>query len=272
MEHSVKVKQFHHKVFDWWEQENHHRQLPWRTYDQPQTPYYVLLSEFMLQQTQVSRVVTKFNEFLDTYPTLHDLAVGAKSDVISLWQGLGYNRRAIWLHDAAITLDEMDQYPRHWKEWIKIKGIGPYSARSIPIFAFNKNFAAVDTNIRRIYIHEGFIDEDMSKKEIQAVADQLIPAGKSRAYHNALMDYGSTHLTSSKTGIKSTSTQKPFEGSTRQYRGKIVSYLTEQHAASIEEICESIGINQKHCQKLLNALVTDGLVSYQKNEGFSLPE
>jgi len=196
------ILEFQKKIMSWWK--SNARDLPWR--NNP-NPYEVLISEMMLQQTQVSRVIPKYLEFLKTFPSLEELASANTKQLLTVWSGLGYNRRALWLKEAAKEIIERGSFPRAVPDLRKLKGIGPYSSRSILIFAFNEDLAAVDTNIRRIFIALGFAGEDSSEKELQEIADNLLLKGRSSDWHNALMDYGSAVLTSSSTGIEPTSTQ-----------------------------------------------------------------
>lgn len=131
------------------------------------------------------------------------------------------------MQEAAKQIVSMEQFPRTLDELQNLKGVGPYTSRAILIFAFKENIATVDTNIRRILIAEGFADESTSKKELLKIAQQLVPKGRSRAWHNALMDYGSLELSATRTNINPTSSQSPFKGSRRDYRGRIVKFLTK---------------------------------------------
>ena len=251
------IETFQEDIMNWWRE--NHRDLPWR--ENP-TPYEVMVSEVMLQQTQVSRVVPKFKEFMDTFPTVDTLASASTKHLLQVWSGLGYNRRALWLKEAAKQIVEMKEFPKTTEELQQLKGIGPYTSRSILIFAFNRDLAAVDTNIRRVLIASGFADESMSEKELQSVADRVLLTGRSRDWHNALMDYGSQVLTSSSTGIAPTSTQSCFEGSSRQIRGAIIRTLTESDELDIEEIksrldCE---IGDTELREIVSQLISDGLV------------
>ena len=144
-----KRTKFLRELFGWWEQNK--RILPWR---ETKDPYKIMVSEFMLQQTQVNRVIDKYNIFVKKYSNLESLAKSKKIDLLKLWQGLGYNRRALWLKDAAIEILKMGRFPSDKEELIKLKGIGEYTSRAIPIFAFNKDYAAVDTNIKKILLSE----------------------------------------------------------------------------------------------------------------------
>jgi A/G-specific adenine glycosylase len=264
------IEEFQNKIMGWWSENA--RDLPWRSNP---TPYQVLVSEIMLQQTQVSRVVPKYLEFLNEFPTMEDLASANTKHLLSVWSGLGYNRRAIWLKEAASEIVERKEFPQEVNELRKLKGIGPYTSRSILIFAFNKNLAAVDTNIRRIFVALGFAKENASEKELQNIADALLLKNKSSDWHNALMDYGSAVLTSSSTGIEPTSKQPRFNGSTRQVRGRIVRMLTQSESLSLEEITSQLSdedINSEDLKKILYHLIQDKLIEQTDLGEFQISE
>jgi A/G-specific adenine glycosylase len=254
---------------DWWAENA--RDLPWR---RDPSPYKVLVSEIMLQQTQVSRVVPKFNEFMKKFPTIESLASTSTKDLLKVWSGLGYNRRAIWLKEAARQIVERGEFPKSVKELKELKGVGPYTSRSILIFAFNKDLAAVDTNIRRVLIASGFAEEDMSDKQLQPIADLVLFRGRSRDWHNALMDYGSQVLTSSSTGITPTSKQTCYEGSSRQVRGAVIRALTFSEVVEFEELkslldCE---VKDSELRLIINQLISDCLVESVSNDKYRIVE
>ncbi|NHJ84073.1 MAG: Fe-S cluster assembly protein HesB [Asgard group archaeon] len=261
----VKIRAFQKKIFDWWL--DNRRDLPWRS---TTNPYYIMISEIMLQQTQVPRTIEKYLEFIEMFPNLELLAKASIADVLTIWSGLGYNRRALWLQQAAQQLITMKNFPQEPEELEKLKGIGPYTARAILIFAFNKDLPTVDTNIRRILIAEGFATEETSDKELFDIAELVLPKGHSRDWHNALMDYGSLVLTASKTGIKPKTIQKKFNRSTRYYRGQIVKQLTKKSKVSKKELISLLEIPKKDIQKILDDLEKDGLVK-RIDEYYSLP-
>ena len=254
----------------WWK--NNTRDLPWR---KNPSPYEVLVSEIMLQQTQVSRVVPKYLEFLNEFPTIEHLASASTKQLLIVWSGLGYNRRALWLKEAASEIVKRGEFPQDVTELRKLKGIGPYTSRSILIFAFNKNLAAVDTNIRRIFIALGFAKEDASEKELQDIADALLLKGKSSDWHNALMDYGSAVLTSSSTGIEPTSKQPLFSGSTRKVRGLIVQMLTQHDTLSqtgIASLLDSEDIGSLNLNEILEQLIQDNLIEQTEEGVYRIPD
>ncbi len=242
---------------DWWAENA--RDLPWR---QDPSPYNVLVSEIMLQQTQVSRVVPKFSEFMKTYPTIESLANSETKSLLQVWSGLGYNRRALWLKEAAKQIVENGGFPQSVRELHKLKGVGPYTSRSILIFAFNQDLAAVDTNIRRVLIASGFADEETSDTELQAIADDVLLRGRSRDWHNALMDYGSLMLTARRTGISPMTKQSCYEGSSRQIRGAIIRALTTVDDVNLETLrgmldCE---VEAAELKLIIDRLASEGLV------------
>lgn len=261
-----KIEEFRKKIFSWWE--TNHRDFPWRI---TKNPYYILVSEFMLQQTQTSRVKTAYESFLKKWPTKAELAEEAPSNVIKFWSDnkLGYNRRAKWLHEAVIHINKLDAFPKEPGELRKIRGIGSYSSRSILIFAFNMDLATIDTNIRRILIDEGFATEETKDSELLFIAEQLLPHGKTRDWHNALMDYGAILKTARKTGIKPRTRQKAFKNSTRAHRGFIIRLLSTQNGRSLEEISAEIKISKEIVITILSSLINDEMIT-EKNGKYSI--
>jgi A/G-specific adenine glycosylase len=175
------------------------RDLPWRSTDDP---YAILVSEIMLQQTQVERVLPKYFQFLTAFPTLSDLANASTADVISVWVPLGYNRRAVNLQ--AIARQIMAEYNGHIpdtiEELLKLKGIGRYTAGAIACFAYHKQVATVDTNIRRV-LHRIFLGLEQPEPRLNdahmlTLAEQVLPTGEAYNWNQALMDLGATICTS----------------------------------------------------------------------------
>lgn len=257
------VKAFQEKVMDWWA--DNARDLPWR---RDPSPYNVLVSEIMLQQTQVSRVVPKFKEFIEIFPTIESLANSKTKQLLQIWSGLGYNRRAIWLKEAAQQIVEKGEFPNSVKELQDLKGVGPYTSRSVLIFGFNRDLAAVDTNIRRVLIASGFADETMSDNQLQPIAESVLLRGRSRDWHNALMDYGSQVLTSSSTGISPTSTQPCYEGSSRQVRGAVIRALTETNELGLGDLMLLLDcdLEESELKSIMSQLMVDGLVEQVRGD------
>ncbi len=175
------------------------RDLPWR---RTSDPYKILVSEVMLQQTQVDRVIPKFHEFLGKYPTLQDLAEAQPDDVRKTWYPLGYNIRPYRLH--GIACETIERYggaiPNKPEELLSLKGIGRYTAGAIRSFAFNKDAPILDTNVMRV-LHRIFIGKGEAKKqkaELWLLSEKLIPRGKGYDFNQALMDFGAMVCTARK--------------------------------------------------------------------------
>lgn len=202
--------------------------MPWRT---STDPYYVIVSEIMLQQTQVSRVVPKFELFIHEFPTIDNLARAPLSEVLQVWVGLGYNRRAKYLHMAAQQIEQEygGQIPRTLDELIKLPGIGHNTAAAIMNYAYNTPVVFIETNIRTVYLHHFFPNEtDVHDKQLLPLVESTLPVDNPREWFWAIMDYGS-HIKSQHPNpsrrSKHHSKQSKFEGSSRQLRGKILKLL-----------------------------------------------
>ncbi|GCE06840.1 A/G-specific adenine glycosylase [Dictyobacter aurantiacus] len=180
-------------LLSWYEQEQ--RPLPWR---ETNDPYAILVSEVMLQQTQVDRVLPKYQQFLAAFPTLAELAKASTADVIAVWVPLGYNRRAVSLQSIArqVLADYDGRIPDTIDELLKLKGVGRYTAGAIACFAYRKQVATVDTNIRRV-LHRVFLglehpDPKANDAQMLALAEQVLPVGHAYNWNQALMDMGAT--------------------------------------------------------------------------------
>jgi A/G-specific adenine glycosylase len=239
------------------------RDLPWR---RTTDPYAVLVSEIMLQQTQVPRVTPRFIAWLEAWPTLESLAAAPLADVLQRWQGLGYNNRARRLQECAVAAvatapdGRPAELPRTQGGLRALPGIGPYTARAVLIFAHNDDMAAVDANVRRVLTHELALPGDLTDTQLQAVADAALPRGRSRDWHNALMDYGSLVLTARATGIASRTRQSTFEGSRRQKRARLLRLLLDGGPQSLSELSVALGQHLEETADLVERLRRDGLV------------
>ena len=260
------IQRFQNFIFSWWAY--HKRDLPWR---HTRDPHKILVSEMMLQQTQVARVLPKYDEFLFFFPDVFALAAASRAKVLRVWKGMGYNRRALFLRRAAeqIVKDYHGEFPESEKELIKLPGVGTYTARALLVFAYGEDVALVDTNIRQIITHFFFKDKLQKESVIQDTANQLLPAGKSWEWHQALMDYGALALerVSQKKSI-------PFKNSNRFYRGRIMDLLREknyQEPRLLVHLTEIYNKPQYFFKKILSGLARDGLLA--RNHGrVSLPD
>ncbi|HII68507.1 TPA: A/G-specific adenine glycosylase [Candidatus Woesearchaeota archaeon] len=255
------IRRFQKKVLSWYKKNR--RDLPWRN---TTDPYHILLSEVMLQQTQVDRVIPYYEKFLLAYPTLLDLAAAGRKEILALWSGLGYNSRVVRLHKLCKELAAHHQgtFPHSEEELRKLPGIGPYTANAILAFAFNREVAVVDTNVRRVIMAELNLPHVFTMKEIAHIAKRCVRKGKAMIWYNALRDYGATHLTAKKTGIRPISRQSPFEGSERQARGKILRLLIREDAVPYEKLAEEV--KHKNIKGIIQKMEKEALIEKDKNE------
>jgi A/G-specific adenine glycosylase len=211
--------------------------LPWR---QKITPYGVFVSEIMLQQTQVSRVFERYGRWLGRFPGFGELAGAVTAEVFSEWQGMGYNRRALWLKAAAgmVVADFDGVLPAEPAELVKLPGVGPHTAGSMAAFAYDMPSVFIETNIRRAFIHEFFADRPVSERGIsdaelrplvEAAVKVVAAEGESpREWYWALMDYGSDlakRVPNPNRRSRHYVVQSKFEGRTRQLRGRVMQQL-----------------------------------------------
>lgn len=248
--------------------------LPWR---QTISPYKILVSEMMLQQTQVERVVPKYRAFLRAYPSVRRLAAAPLGDVLKRWQGLGYNRRAKYLREAAIivTDESSGRFPREISDLKHMPGVGPYTAGAIMVFAFNQPALLIETNIRQVFLHHFFADaDDVSDSDVLKLVARTLPHDNPRAWYWALMDYGA-HLKreygNSNQRSRHYVRQSTFQGSDRQIRGAIIKlFAGVGHSLSAPEVQ---GILLEHdagrVAKQLAQLTSEGLLS-EDEKGYAL--
>lgn len=283
MSKNAKKQLFQKRVLTWFQ--NHRRDLPWR---KTRDPYKILVSEIMLQQTQVERVIPKYEAFLRKFPTVQKLAAANRSTVIKLWSGLGYNNRAVRLHRAAQTIvrDYHGKFPRSLEALEALPGIGSYTARAVVAFAFGAHVAAVDVNHSRVVARFFFGVQKVPIKKVELLSHETIPRNKSYEWNHALMDFGAlvcksrplcstcplqkeckaypavlTHVPPPK---KST---EPFLGSDRYFRGRIVHVLRSvpaRKSISLQKLFENVStfhdILPDRLYSLVSDLAKDGVV------------
>ncbi len=266
------IASFQKKIFTWWK--TNRRDLPWRhTYD----PYKILVSEVMLQQTQVSRVLPKYAEFLKNFPTVQKLAKASPAQVIRVWKGMGYNRRALYLLRAAKIIVEKynNHFPTSEQLLSSLPGLGTYTARAILVFAYKQDVPLIDTNIRQIITHFFFDDRPQKPSAIEEVAWQLLPKGKSWEWHQALMDYGAIEMSNVKFPISNDNKKTvPFRESNRFYRGRIIDFLREQEIPEAKLLVELAAQYKKpkvFFQERIEDLIREGLIERAKTGIISLP-
>lgn len=247
----------------------HGRKLPWRM---TQNPYYILVSEIMLQQTQVQRVMGKYEPFISAFPDFSSLAQASLRRVLREWQGLGYNRRAIALKQIAqrVTEEFHGKLPSSVETLITFPGIGEATAGSISAFAFHKPTVFIETNIRRVFIHSFFHDRtNIRDAEILPLVGQTLDTSHPREWYYALMDYG-VILKQKQVNPNRRSAhyqkQSPFQGSNRQVRGMILKALTTESYLSEQEIAQKLQIRLEKIKNNLVQLEKEGFIERKREK------
>jgi len=296
------VERLQSLLLAWWD--TGHRDLPWR---RTSDPFAVLVSEVMLQQTQVTRVTPKFDAFLRRFPTLEALAAVPVADVIRAWSGLGYNRRAVNLHRLARELVETGRsgLPESAVELQRLPGVGSYTARAVASIAFGEAVAAVDTNVQRVLtrVVDG-PERSRTGTQVQALADRLLARERPGAWNEALMELGATICLPvpdcPRCPLRSICATAPYAGtirerragyrasgggatpryevSTRFYRGRIVEILRvvpDSAVLPVEDIGRRLRLDYDEAARpwldgLLAGLARDGLITLHA-DGASLP-
>lgn len=248
---------------------HHHatpRPMPWR---ETRDPYCILISEIMLQQTQVERVKAKYAEFLAAFPTLAALAAAPLPQVLQVWQGLGYNRRALALKRCAEEIVERfaGKFPATIEELESLPGIGPYTARAVAAFAFGAVEPFIETNIRTVFIHFFFHDRDqVGDREIMPLVAASLDRGDPRTWFYGLMDYGvllkQSHPNPGRRSAHHTR-QSRFEGSNRQLRSRMLRAVMEHPGITAMALAELLGAGQEAVQSNLEAMQREGFLCKQ---------
>jgi A/G-specific adenine glycosylase len=286
------IKTFQKEILSWYAENQ--RDLPWR---KTRDPYSILISEVMSQQTQLSRVIPKYETWMKALPTVSDVAKASTTDVLTLWSGLGYNRRALYLQKAAqeIVSNFHGEFPNDEKILQTLPGVGEYTARAIICFAFDKQVAVVDTNVRKVILTE-IIKESrsmnqeswnktkqnldsyflihasvekvtaVSEKDIRRIADQLLPHGRAYEWNQALMDYSAAMLKKEKIPIPR---QSKFKDSDRYYRGQIIKFLIKEKKTTDNQLHDYFNekeetINKERLKRVIDSLLRDKLVEKSK--------
>ncbi|MFA4849002.1 MAG: A/G-specific adenine glycosylase [Methanoregula sp.] len=262
----TRISEFRQMVLDYYSR--HGRPMPWRdTTD----PYKILVSEIMLQQTQVERVLVKYPAFLSAFPDFSTLAQAPLADILTVWQGMGYNRRAISLQKCAQRV--VNEYngilPADVETLATFPGIGRATASSICAFAFNMPVVFIETNIRRVFIHFFFSDADrVNDTEILPLVEKALFNDNPRVWYWALMDLGtalkkiianpnrkSAHYTK----------QAPFEGSDRRIRGRIIALLLATPNLTMDEIAATFTEDPDRILRIVKALESEEFIRCSKN-------
>lgn len=247
----------------------HGRVFPWR---HEKDPYKILVSEIMLQQTQTDRVIKKYTDFLKRFPTISSLAETSKHEVLSLWQGLGYNRRALNLKRTAEILHEKYEglLTSAILEKEKLPGIGDYTRGALLAFSWNIPTVCIETNIRTVFIYHFFkntknVHDDEIRKYVEATLDSKNP----KEWYYALMDYG-VHLKKTQPNPSRKSAhhnkQSPFKGSDREIRSHILRFVLKkpQQEKDLVEYCMSKKRTRSQAERIVNTLEKEGFMERKK--------
>jgi A/G-specific adenine glycosylase len=240
----------------------HGRKMPWRG---EVDPYKVLVSEVMLQQTQASRVIPKYQEFLKKFPTLRKLAKAKLSEVLIAWSGLGYNRRAkfLWQLAQVVEGDYKGKIPSDPLLLIKLPGIGKGTAGSIAAFAFNQPVVFIETNIRRVFIHSFFPGRKIVyDTELTSLIRDTLDTKNPREWYYALMDYGAKLKEGENSNRRSAHyvKQSKFNGSNREVRGAILKYLAANEKIAKRKLLQKIPFDRLRINKAVTELVAEGFL------------
>ncbi|MGZ8571660.1 MAG: A/G-specific adenine glycosylase, partial [Actinomycetota bacterium] len=266
------------------------RAFAWR---RTRHPYAVLVSEVMLQQTQAPRVEPMFSAVLERFPTVEALGGASRADVLRAWAGLGYNRRAVHLHEAAraIVREHDGRVPRDPAALLRLPGVGPYTASAVASIAFGDRAAAVDVNVARVVarVRRGSESEELPRAELRAGANDWIDPADPGAWNQALMDLGREicrpvprcdvcplarwcgYRASGRTGGPAGRGQGRWEGSSRQARGAVVTALRADDELTLAGLARTTGLDRKRARDALTGLVRDGVVERVSRARYRLP-
>jgi A/G-specific adenine glycosylase len=263
------ISQF--QCFIWQFYKQYGRPFAWRNVG---NPYYILVSEIMLQQTQTYRVEPKFEQFIAAFPDIHTLAQADLRDVLGVWQGLGYNRRgkALWQNAQRIVSEFNGTLPEDPSLLQSFAHIGPNTAASIAAFAFNKPVVFIETNIRSVFLHSFFKDqEDVKDVQLMPLIEQTLDVHNAREWYYALMDYG-VHLKKKLPNPNRKSAhhnvQSKFEGSDRQIRGRILKKLIQVQSIKKDELIAFLGKEPERYERILNDLLAEKMVKSLNDQFF----
>lgn len=257
------IRAFRARVWSHYRAHRRHS-LPWR---HTRDPYSIVVSEIMLQQTQVARVSTFYPKFLKRFPTFQALAKAPRQEILKCWQGLGYNRRAMALHRLAqqVITHHSGTLPRDQALLETLPGIGRATAGSILAFAFDVSVPFTETNIRRVFIHHFFPKRKrVGEDEILAMVSATLPRNHSREWYWALMDYGAwlAKRTENPNRRHARYRRQPkFEGSSRELRGKILAHFLAHPRTRPATLAREFETPLRRAKRVLAALKKEGLVT-----------
>lgn len=244
------------------------RDFVWR---EERSPYHVLVSEIMLQQTQTARVSEKYPHFIQQFPNVFVLADAPRSQVLREWQGLGYNRRAVSLHQASkVLVEEFDgEIPQDEAQLITLPGIGSYTASALCCFAFNKATIFIETNIRTVFLYFFFRRRKrVADKEILPIIEQTLDRRNPRDWYYGLMDYG-VKLKAAGVRLNQKSAQyrkqAPFKGSQRELRGAALRLLLKNKSLGEDHLAQHLGVSSLKAAEIASQLEREGMIERKRN-------
>ena len=273
-------------LFAWYEPRR--RAYPWRA---TRDPYRILVSEVMLQQTQASRVVSVYRDFIRSFPSVRALAHASRRDVVSAWGGLGYNRRAIALANAArrVVEEHGGRIPTDPTAMCSLPGVGPYTSAAVASIAFGEPVAAIDTNVRRIVSRVFDGTDDATPARVRELADAWLDLSDPGGWNQALMDLGrevcrprprcgvcplGPSCRSVALGVEPSPPRprpEPFEGSMRQVRGAVVRALRDRPSATIAALAEITGLDAERVAEAVRRMTDEGLLESRRDRARLAP-
>jgi A/G-specific adenine glycosylase len=266
----ARIHRFQRTIWDYYHK--HARTLPWR---KSRNPYHILVSEIMLQQTQVERVMEKYQRFISAFPDFSSLSQAPLHDVLSIWQGLGYNRRAIALKQ--IAQEVMTKYngvlPSSVNLLMQLPGIGKATASAIASFSFNQPTVFIETNIRRVFIHFFFHDRaNVHDAELLPLVEKALDQSNPRQWYYALMDYGVMLKKEVRNPNRKSfhyQKQEPFEGSHRQLRGLVLRTILQGSEVTESALVKKLKKEPKKIKDALEQLQKEGFIR-KKRKTYSI--
>jgi A/G-specific adenine glycosylase len=262
-----KINCFRQFIKKWYKKNK--RSFPWR---ETKNPYYILVSEIMLQQTQTDRVMKKFSQFLETFPNWNSLAHAQLRNILKTWQGLGYNRRALALKKIAqkVIFEFNGNLPLKKEILITFPGIGAYTAGALLTFIANQQAIFIETNIRTVFIHFFFKKQkSVNDREIIPLIEKTIDRKNPREWYFALMDYGAMlkkHNASLNEKSAHYTKQGRFKGSNREVRGKILKVLISGRNITESDLIQKLQENAEKVRKIVKDLLQEKLVLEKKGK------
>jgi A/G-specific adenine glycosylase len=242
---------------------DHRREMPWRV---SRDPYHIVVSEIMLQQTQVGRVLSKYEQFISTFPDFDSVSKAPLQEILKVWQGLGYNRRALALQKICrlVITEYGGVLPNSVETLQTFPGIGPATAGAICAFAFNQPTVFIETNIRRVFIHFFFPNKNgVRDKEILPLVGRTLDTRSPRTWYHALMDYGAMLKNEEHNPNRQSAhynRQPPFRGSNREIRGLILKTLLEKPDLTETELVRSVAKSPERVQLIITQLIEESFL------------